>query len=102
MELKDLVQNEAKCDELLNALDAVAAGVDSYEYGLPMYDDGAKARLREALYRWACGDENPSRIEREPDGVIHFPLWGEPLVTCTLPPLPTPCDAPFWFVRSNL
>ena len=54
MELKDLVQDPEKCDELLSELNSVARSVDSYEYGLPMHDDGAKALMREVLYRWAA------------------------------------------------
>ena len=54
MELKDLVKDPDKCDALLSALDAIARSVDSYEYGLPMHDDGSKALMREALYRWSA------------------------------------------------
>lgn len=56
MDLKDLVNDQEKCDELLSRLNEIARDVDSYEYGLPMYDDGAKSRMREALYRWAATD----------------------------------------------
>lgn len=54
MKVEDLVKNPAKCDELLEVLDEIAKDVSHYEYGLPLYDDGSKARLREAIYQWAC------------------------------------------------
>ncbi len=54
MELKDLVKDQAKCDALLSELDEIARDVCGYEYGLPMFDDGHKARMREAIYRWAA------------------------------------------------
>jgi hypothetical protein len=64
MELKDLLKDQAKCDELLSELDAIAVDVSSFEFGLPMYDDGAKARMREALYRWAAsGTSNAELID---------------------------------------
>lgn len=62
MDLKYLVQNKEKIDELLSQLDAIAKDVDSYEYGLPMYDENVKARMREALYMWACS-ELPTNVE---------------------------------------
>lgn len=60
MNVEDLVKNPAKCDELLEVLDEIARDVSSYDYGLPMYDDGSKARLREAIYQWAAGALTPS------------------------------------------
>jgi hypothetical protein len=54
MNIEDLVKNENKVNELLAVLDSIARDVDWHEYGLPMYDDAAKARLREAVYRWAA------------------------------------------------
>lgn len=56
MNIEDIVKNPAKCDELLQALDEIARDVDSYEYGLPMYDEAQKARMREAIYRWAVNE----------------------------------------------
>lgn len=56
MDLKDLVRNTQKCDELLAALDEIATDVDAFEYGFPMHDEGAKARMREAIYQWACSE----------------------------------------------
>ena len=53
MDVKDLLKDQGKCDELLIELNAIAMDVNSYECGLPMYDEGAKARMREALYKWA-------------------------------------------------
>lgn len=54
MNVEDLVKNPGKCDELLQALDEIARSVSSYEYGLPMYEEAQVARMREAIYRWAC------------------------------------------------
>ena len=59
MDVKYLLKDQAKCDELLSELNAIAVDICSYEYGLPMHDEGAKARMREALYRWAT-TESPN------------------------------------------
>ncbi len=74
MDLKDLVNDQAKCDELLSELNAIAVDVCSYEYGLPMYDEGAKSRMREVIYRWAATETpnlnstTPCRIpQKTPD-----------------------------------
>lgn len=53
--LLDLVKDEQRCMQLLDALDKTAREVDSYEYGLPLWDEAHRARLREVLYRWASG-----------------------------------------------
>jgi hypothetical protein len=57
--VEDLVKNPEKVNELLEVLDEIARDVSSYEYGLPMYDDAAKARLREAVYQWSCNALTP-------------------------------------------
>jgi hypothetical protein len=59
MNVEDLVKNPGKCDELLEVLDEIARDAGSYEYGLPMYDDAQKARLREAIYQWVAGALTP-------------------------------------------
>jgi hypothetical protein len=41
-------------------IDEIARDVSSYEYGLPLYDDAAKARLREAVYQWSCNALTPT------------------------------------------
>lgn len=56
MDIKQLVESPALLNELLRDLDEIARDIDSYEYGLPMYDEGAKARMREAICRWAVKD----------------------------------------------
>ena len=53
--LLDLVKDEQRCMQLLDALDKTAREVDSYEYGLPLWDESHRARFREVLYRWASG-----------------------------------------------
>jgi hypothetical protein len=35
-----------KIDELLTTLEDIAMSYSSYEFGLPLYDEGAKARMR--------------------------------------------------------
>lgn len=49
-----LLNNQEKCNELLESLNEIATDVCSYEYGLPIYDDNQKAALREAIYQWAA------------------------------------------------
>ena len=41
-------------DKLISKLDEIARDVSSYEYGLPMYDEGALARQREAINDWVA------------------------------------------------
>lgn len=53
--LLDLVKDEQRCMQLLESLDKTAREVDSYEYGLPLWDGSHRARLREVLYRWVSG-----------------------------------------------
>jgi hypothetical protein len=53
--LLDLAKDEHRCMQLLEALDKTARAVDSYEYGLPLWDEAHCAQLREVLYRWAAG-----------------------------------------------
>jgi hypothetical protein len=50
-----LVRDEQRCMQLLEALNKAARQVDSYEYGLPLYDESHRARFRELLYRWVSG-----------------------------------------------
>lgn len=50
-----LVSDEPRCMRLLEALDKAATQENSYEYGLPLWGEPQAARLREVLYRWACG-----------------------------------------------
>ena len=72
MDLKYLVQNNGKCDELLLALDSVASAVNSYDYGLPMYDENVKARMREVLYVWASSDLTPN-VKLRGDALLRRP-----------------------------
>jgi len=50
-----LVKDEQRCMQLLEALNKAARQVDSYEYGLPLYNDSHRALFRELLYRWVSG-----------------------------------------------
>ena len=50
-----LVTDTPRCMQLLEALDKAAKDESSYEYGLPLWSEPQCARLREVLYRWACG-----------------------------------------------
>jgi len=72
MNVEDLVKSPAKCDELLEVLNEIARDICAYEYGLPIHDDGSKARLREAIYQWSCGGlvQPPP-----PQPAPHSPLW---------------------------
>lgn len=94
MNVEDLVKNPDKCDELLEVLNEIARDIDAYEFGLPLYDDGSKARLREAIYQWACGGLVPQpetvcgectcNLANEPEAKSHasycpaFPTTAEP------------------------
>lgn len=39
-------------DSLLHEIDGIARESCNYDYGLPMYEEGATARMREAVYRF--------------------------------------------------
>lgn len=43
--------NEEAVNAMLAEIDEIARDSCNYEYGLPMYDEGSKARMREAVYR---------------------------------------------------
>lgn len=53
--LLQLVADTPRCMALLEALDKAAKEQNGYEYGLPLWDEPQAARLREVLYKWACG-----------------------------------------------
>ena len=53
--LLDLVKDEQRCMQLLEALDKNARKVDCYQCGLPLWEESLRAQLREVLYRWASG-----------------------------------------------
>lgn len=53
MNVADLIRKPELVDELLDSVDDIAREHSAYEYGLPMYNDQAKAQMREAVYRWA-------------------------------------------------
>ena len=50
--LVSILRIPSKVDDLLNKLDKIAQGYEPYEYGLPIYNDGVKAQMREAVYQW--------------------------------------------------
>ena len=50
--LMDLVLDSKKIDSLLESIDDMAKTENAYEYGLPLYDEGQKARLREVVLKW--------------------------------------------------
>lgn len=51
----NLLGNDEKVDELLNNISGAAIEHNSYEYGLPMYDDGQKEILRKTVLKWIAG-----------------------------------------------
>lgn len=53
--LMQLVSDTPRCMALLDAMDKAAKEESKFEYGLPLWDDAHAARLREVLYKWACG-----------------------------------------------
>lgn len=58
-DLSELTKTE-KVDELLVALDHIARDVDFYEYGLPLFDEGDKARLQKAVLDWLLAEVAPN------------------------------------------
>lgn len=52
MDIRDLVTNPEKCDELLSELDEAAKAVGYF--GLPISEVAHKSVLREVIYRWAA------------------------------------------------
>lgn len=51
----NLLGNDAKVDELLNAIDKAARDENSYEYGLPLWNEGNKEILRKIVLKWIAG-----------------------------------------------
>lgn len=41
-----------KIDNLLESLDAIAAYHNSYEYGLPLYDESVVEEMRNCILEW--------------------------------------------------
>lgn len=48
----EMFKNHELLDKLIDELDSVVRDVNSYEYGLPMFDEGALARQREVIVNW--------------------------------------------------
>lgn len=47
-----LVDNPGETSKLLQALDRVARNEDSYEYGLPMFNESLNAQMRCSVLQW--------------------------------------------------
>jgi len=47
-----LVMKNNKIDNLLESLDAIAAYHNSYEYGLPLYDESVVEEMRNCVLEW--------------------------------------------------
>lgn len=50
-----LVRDPAAVDELLKRLDELAKNHNTFECGLPVWNEGQMALMREAVYQWAAG-----------------------------------------------
>jgi hypothetical protein len=50
-----LIGNDEKVDKLLFALNDISQDIDTYEYGLPLSDEGNKELLRKAILKWLAG-----------------------------------------------
>lgn len=57
------LNNPEIVDELLVELNHIARGYGAYDYGLPIHDNKARARLRELVLRWLAKLEKPSNLE---------------------------------------
>lgn len=57
----DLLRDNSKVDALLSRINEIARGCNSYEYGLPMYDEGEVAILKMAVLLWvqSLGEAQP-------------------------------------------
>jgi hypothetical protein len=62
--LIDLVRDPGLVDALLHDLHVIADETNHFECGLPLYDEGAAARLREAVYRWAAVGRDDDKPEQ--------------------------------------
>jgi hypothetical protein len=60
LQLSRLVANPTLVNNLLDELHKVAVAAGGSEYGLPIFDNGSRALLREAVYRWLLAQENPT------------------------------------------
>ena len=51
-----------KIDSLLESLDAIAAYHNSYEYGLPLYDESVVEEMRNCVLEWINNNNNKESI----------------------------------------
>ena len=59
-----LIKNPDVVDQLLVQLDEAAKQSDPYEFGLPVYNDMARAQLRMVVARWAADMEMEDQDEQ--------------------------------------
>jgi hypothetical protein len=50
----------SKIDNLLESLDAIAAYHNSYEYGLPLYDESVVEEMRNCVLEWINNNNKES------------------------------------------
>ncbi len=64
--LEDLINNPEICNNLLEAIDYIAQSSGN-EYGLPIYKESDKSRLREVIYKWVIrnfiDEKHPLTVE---------------------------------------
>jgi hypothetical protein len=52
--LATVVLNQELVDKFLEEIDTVASFWNSYEYGLPLTNEGERAQLREVVYKFVA------------------------------------------------
>ena len=55
--LRKIIRNKEVVNKLLEELNDVAQDIDYYDYGLPISNEEAKARMREVVYEWIAEAE---------------------------------------------
>ena len=61
-----LVMKNNKIDNLLESLDAIAAYHNSYEYGLPLYDESVVEEMRNCVLEWINNNKESLCVDASP------------------------------------
>jgi hypothetical protein len=61
VQLSQLVANPTPVNNLLEKLHKAAIAAGGSEYGLPIFDNGSRALLREVVYRWLLSLNSPNQ-----------------------------------------
>jgi len=66
VQLGQLIANPTPINNLLDELHKTAVAAGGTEYGLPIFENGSKALLREVVYRWLLSLDWPAKEKDTP------------------------------------